>query len=56
MSQSFRKALVLCLMTAGLLTLTGCLSDEPENSSSRPWNSVRGWENSSVPSTINQGR
>lgn len=56
MKSRFGKFLALLLMTAGLLSATGCLSDEPENTSSRPWDSVPGYQNGLLPSSINEGR
>ena len=55
MKISFQKSLCFLLLALGLLALGGCKSAEPENMSSRPWNSPRGWEHG-MPSMINQGR
>ena len=38
-----RCLLVLAGIFCGVL-LTGCASTDPENISSRPWNSPKGWE------------
>lgn len=34
---------------------TGCTMTEAENTSSRPWNAQKGWENG-FPSRMNEGR
>jgi hypothetical protein len=36
--------LLLLLLGAVLVGLTGCESTEPENDSVRPWNTPQGWE------------
>jgi len=41
------KWLLLFMLGALLLGITGCETDEPENASVRPWNSPQSWENSS---------
>ena len=45
--------LSLLLVLAGMAV--GCKTTEPDNLSSRPWNSPRGWEHG-LPSSINEGR
>lgn len=45
----------LFLLAAGLFLLAGCASTEPENASSRPWNSPKGWE-TGLPSGLTEGR
>lgn len=47
--------LVLVLLGVGLGCF-GCAStgDEPENASSKPWNSPEGWQNGSLPSMMQQ--
>jgi len=44
-------ALVLLVVGAGGF---GCAStgDEPENASSKPWNSPEGWQNGNLPSNM----
>ncbi|MDB6121371.1 MAG: hypothetical protein JWQ71_364 [Pedosphaera sp.] len=50
------------LVAAVLLALAigfacgGCASTEPDNVSSRPWNSPEGWQNGSLPGTLTQPR
>jgi len=47
MSESFKLGLrrfLLLLVALGGLALTGCKSDEPENLSTRPWNTPKSWE------------
>jgi len=52
----FQPRLVLLLvLTSLVMGLTGCATDEPENSSVRPWNSPKGWETGGLPSSINEG-
>lgn len=43
----FRAAnwLLLLLLAAVCLVISGCTSDDPENASIRPWNTPQGWEN-----------
>lgn len=45
------------LLALGLLVMAGvgCATTEAENTSSRPWNAQKGWENG-LPSRINEGR
>jgi hypothetical protein len=43
----------LLLVLAGIAG--GCKTTEPDNLSSRPWNTPRGWEHG-LPSSINEGR
>jgi hypothetical protein len=44
---TFRAAncLLLLLLAAVALVISGCASDDPENASVRPWNSPATWEN-----------
>jgi hypothetical protein len=49
---TFLRVLALAA-TAGLLA--GCATDDPDNLSSVPWNTPKGWEGP-MPSTFNQGR
>lgn len=55
MKIGFQNSLCFLLLGLGLLAFGGCKSAEPENMSSRPWNSPRGWEHG-MPSMINEGR
>jgi len=41
------KWLLLFLLGAVLLGITGCESSEPENASVRPWNAPQSWEDTS---------
>jgi hypothetical protein len=43
------------LLASALLGVCGCASTESENTSARPWNSPRGWENG-LPSGMTEGR
>lgn len=55
--KSPRLWLVLGLLAVGVGGF-GCAStgDEPENVSSRPWNSPEGWQNGALPSNMTQPR
>jgi len=44
MKVRFAKSLLLLALLAMVGGLCGCASTEPENASSRPWNSSEGWE------------
>ena len=55
MKDTLSKVIYMLVLIAGLVTLSGCITDEPENVSSRPWNSPRGFEGG-VPSSINEGK
>jgi hypothetical protein len=48
---------VWLLLVLAVLALagTGCTTTEAENTSSRPWNAQKGWENG-FPSRMNEGR
>jgi hypothetical protein len=51
--------LPLCVILAALgLGCAGCATDkaEPDNLSSRPWNSPEGWQNGNIPSSMLQPR
>jgi hypothetical protein len=53
---NLRHALLLLLALVAL-GVSACSTAEPENVSSRPWNSPRGWEGGGMlPSSINEGR
>jgi hypothetical protein len=43
------------LALAGLLSLAGCATNEPDNLSERPWNAPKGWEHG-LPSGLMEGR
>lgn len=53
--KSRRVWLVLVLLGVGLGGF-GCATpgDEPENASSKPWNSPEGWQNGNLPSMMTQ--
>ena len=51
---ALRWALVLCLASLAL-GMIGCASTEPENVSSRPWDTPQSWETGALPSSLNQG-
>ena len=55
--KSSKLWLVLALLAVGLGGF-GCAStgDEPENVSSKPWNSPEGWQNGALPSNLAPGR
>lgn len=40
----FARCLLAALALGGALLVTGCNTTEPDNQSSRPWNSPKGWE------------
>jgi hypothetical protein len=42
-----RVAQFLLLLAFGLVLVgvSGCMSEEPDNASVRPWNAPQGWEN-----------
>jgi hypothetical protein len=42
------RSFFLVLLGVILLSVSGCKTDDPENSSVRPWNAPQGWE-SGVP-------
>jgi hypothetical protein len=49
------RCLLLALLLAVLgLGAAGCASTEPDNLSSRPWNSPEGWQNGSMPMGMTQ--
>jgi hypothetical protein len=54
MKKLFYHLSLAVLVLAGLLA-SGCKSTEPENVSSRPWNSPKGWEGG-IPGFNNEGR
>lgn len=43
----FRAAnwFLLLLLATMVLVISGCMSDNPENASVRPWDAPQGWEN-----------
>jgi hypothetical protein len=43
------------LLLGGLTLLSGCATTDPDNTSVRPWNSPKGWENG-MPSGMMEGR
>jgi hypothetical protein len=54
-----KKFFYICLQVLALAATTGllagCATDDPDNLSSTPWDSPKGWEGP-MPSTFNQGR
>jgi hypothetical protein len=48
---------VLAAFALGVILsqMTGCATDDPENVSSRPWNTPKSWENG-LPSNMSEGR
>lgn len=53
----FISRCVWLFLALGVLVLvgTGCATTEAENTSSRPWNAQKGWENG-FPTRLNEGR
>ena len=51
---NFRQVCLLLLLGWFVLAGSGCKT-EAENTSSRPWNGPKGWENG-FPTRINEGR
>ena len=47
----FGRCLLAALAFGGLLLVSGCGTTEPDNQSSRQWNSPKGWE-SGVPGML----
>lgn len=47
----FGRCLLAALALGSALLVSGCNTTEPDNMSSRPWNSPKGWE-SGVPGMI----
>lgn len=55
-SRKFKSTIVLALLAAACMFLgAGCHTPDPENASSRPWNSPKGWENG-LPVGLTEGR
>jgi hypothetical protein len=52
--QNPRIWLFVALVVVGLCA-AGCATDEPDNLSSKPWNSPEGWQNGNLPSNLYQG-
>jgi len=46
---SFWLCLLVVLIAVGV---SGCASTEPENASSKPWNSPEGWQGSALPGML----
>ena len=42
------QVLFLLVLAGVVLSITGCATDDPENTTVRPWNTPQGWE-SGVP-------
>jgi hypothetical protein len=51
---NLRPAFLLLVALASLV-LSGCASSDPENMSSRPWDSPKSWENG-LPMGMTEGR
>jgi hypothetical protein len=50
------RTLLYCFLLVGACALfAGCGTDDPDNLSSRPWDSPKGWEHG-LPASINEGR
>jgi hypothetical protein len=50
------RLLLLATFALGLMLTVGCkTTDEPENTSVRPWNSPKGWE-TGLPAGMTEGR
>jgi hypothetical protein len=47
--------LALLILAAATLLLNGCATADPDNASTRPWNSPKGWE-TGLPSNMFEGR
>jgi hypothetical protein len=45
MKFSAARFFLFVILGAILLGINGCATEDPENSSPRPWNSPQGWEN-----------
>jgi hypothetical protein len=43
------------LAAVTMILISGCTTNEPENTSSRPWNTPKSWEHG-LPSIMNEGR
>jgi hypothetical protein len=46
---------MLALLLLGALGFSGCASDDTENTSVRPWDTPKSWENG-LPSSMTEGR
>lgn len=46
---------LLALLAAFLVPLSGCVSNDSQNASARPWGSPRDWEHG-MPSGLTEGR
>ncbi len=54
-SIQFSRWILLLVLAAASLALSGCATEDPDNASARPWNQPRGWE-SGYPTQMFQGR
>ncbi len=54
--QKTRLWLVVLLLAVGWGGFGCATADEPENASSKPWNSPEGWQNGSLPGMMQQPR
>jgi len=44
MKFSVSQFFLILLLGTVLLSISGCATDDPENTSVRPWNAPQGWE------------
>lgn len=49
------RSMLLLVIAATSIVLTGCTSPDTENQASRPWGSPKGWEGG-LPSSMTEGR
>jgi hypothetical protein len=52
----FSLLLLPFLLAILVVVASGCSSVEPDNASSRPWNSPQSWESGGIPGGMMQGR
>jgi len=52
---AMKRACLAALLCYAALNLSGCATSEPENYSSRPWDSPKSWE-TGLPSALTEGR
>jgi len=50
-----QRGLLLMALTGLVWMVAGCASTDPDNASSRPWNTPTGWEHG-LPVGLNEGR
>ncbi|HET7625156.1 MAG TPA: hypothetical protein VFM25_07815 [Verrucomicrobiae bacterium] len=54
MKKSIFRWVLLLSLGVFVAAVSGCSSTNPENASSRPWNSPQGWENG-LPNSMMEG-